>query len=75
MESIRKRREAREKQLSKDNLTPSSPFRKGKDDKTTYESERTHSKQKHEVSKVTPPKLKRNSGTSPFAKAGRGNKL
>ena len=78
MESIRIRKEAREKQLSKYKQSRNSPFCKGKDDKTSYESERKPSKQKHEVSKVSPPKLNRNSiksGSTPFAKVCRGDKL
>ena len=67
MESIRKRRRAREKELNK-----------GKDRKTGYDDEQIPSPQKQKVSKVTPPKLKRkslNKGSSPFAMAGRGNEL
>ena len=67
MESIRKRRRAREKELNK-----------GKDRKTGYDDEQIPSPQKQKVSKVTPQKLKRkslNKGSSPFAMAGRGNEL
>ena len=78
MESIRKRRRAREKELNKENERPKSPFRKGKDRKTGYDDEQIPSPQKQKVSKVTPQKLKRkslNKGSSPFAMAGRGNEL